>query len=70
MDVGETRGEHGGFHEALIGMGLFGGPAVGAVTMHFLPGRSAAGIWAVTALLLVGLVVLLWMRRKREATFD
>ena len=70
MDVGETKGEHGGFHEALIGMGLFGGPAVGAVTMHFLPGRSAAGIWAVTALLLVGLVVLLWMRRKREGTFD
>ena len=70
MDVGETKGEHGGFHEALIGMGLFGGPAVGAVTMHFLPGRSAAGIWAVTALLLVGLVVLLWMRRRTVGKLD
>ena len=70
MDVGETKGEHGGFHEALIGMGLFGGPAVGAVTLHFLPGQSAAGIWAVTALLLVGFAALLWMRRKRNGSFD
>ena len=28
MDVGDTKGEHGGLHEAAIGLGNFAGPAV------------------------------------------
>ncbi|PYJ07473.1 MAG: hypothetical protein DME25_03740 [Verrucomicrobia bacterium] len=62
MDVGETKGEHGGFHEALIGLGLFGGPAVGAATMQLLPNKPDAGIWTVSVLLTVGLVALLRLR--------
>ena len=66
MDVGDTKGEHGGFHEALIGVGLFGGPALGAATLQFLPARPEAGIWAVSVLLLVGMGVLLKIRPHRQ----
>ena len=63
MDVGDTKGEHGGFHEALIGVGLFAGPAVGATALQILPDFPTAGIWSVSALLAVGLIVLLGLRR-------
>ena len=66
MDVGETKGEHGGFHEALIGLGLFGGPAVGAAALQFLPATPQAGIVAVSALLLLGLGLLFWVWRRKE----
>jgi len=65
MDVGgETQGEHGGIHEALIGLGIFGGPAAGAVALQLLPAASHAGIWAVGAFLVAGLAGLLWRRSK------
>ncbi len=63
MDVGDTKGEHGGFHEALIGVGLFAGPAVGATALQMLPDYPTAGIWSVSAVLAVGLIVLLGFRR-------
>ena len=66
MDVGDTKAEHGGFHEALIGMGIFAGPAVGAATLHFTA-RPNAGIWAVSALLAVGWAGLFAMGKKRAA---
>ena len=59
MDVGETKGEHGGAHEALIGVGLCAGPAVGTIALRVAPAIPYAGILAVSALLTVGLVVLL-----------
>ena len=65
MDVGDTKGEHGGFHEALIGIGLFGGPAVGAITLQLLPSTSNAGIWAVSALLVIGILLLLQLWKRR-----
>ena len=34
---GETKGEHGGIHEAAIGLGNFAGPALGAASLDFLP---------------------------------
>ncbi len=34
MDVGEASSEHGGLHEAFIGMGIFLGPATGAAALH------------------------------------
>jgi MFS family permease len=55
MDVGETKGEHGGFHEAAIGFGNFAGPAVGAASLHFLPQYAHSGALAVSAVLLLGL---------------
>ncbi len=64
MDVGgETQGEHGGLHEAAIGAGIFAGPAVGAASLQFLPGIAHAGVYAVGALLLVGLGGLVFVRQ-------
>jgi MFS family permease len=71
MDVGETKGEHGGIHEAAIGAGIFGGPAVGAAALHFFPQHPAAGTWGVSALLLVGLSLILGLRwRGRPGRSD
>ncbi len=63
MDVGETKGEHGGFHEAAIGAGIFGGPAVGAASLYFFPAQPNMNAWAVTGLLMVGLTWLVRIRR-------
>ena len=54
MDISETKGEHGGIHEAAIGLGNFVGPAVGAASLHFLPQYANSGAIAVTVLLLAG----------------
>jgi MFS family permease len=65
MDVGEdSQGEHGGVHEAAIGLGIFLGPAIGAAGIYFAPGNPNASTWAVSALLLVGLAALLRLRFK------
>jgi predicted MFS family arabinose efflux permease len=71
MDVGgETQGEHGGIHEALIGIGIFGGPAAGAAALLFLPAASPAGIWAVGTVLAAGLPGLLWLRTKAKGSVN
>jgi hypothetical protein len=59
MDVGETKGEHGGLHEAAIGLGNFAGPAVGALWLHFSPVHTHGGAGAVSGLLILGLFGLL-----------
>jgi MFS family permease len=66
MDVGETKSEHGGFHEAAIGAGSCAGPAIGAAAMHFFPGASGNGAWAVSGMLMVGLAALTWLRCRRQ----
>ena len=58
MDVGDTKGEHGGLHEAAIGLGNFAGPAVGAASLYFLPQYANAGVLAVSGLLTLGLAAL------------
>ena len=58
MDVGETKGEHGGFHEAAIGLGNFAGPAAGAAALQFLPRYPNSGALAVSFLLVGGLAAL------------
>jgi MFS family permease len=63
MDAGETKGEHGGFHEALIGVGIFLGPAVGTTTLRLFPAAPNAGIWAVSGLLVLGLGALLTLKK-------
>ena len=65
MDVGDTKGEHGGFHEAAIGSGLFTGPAVGATGLYFLPQYPSSGAWAVAALLTLGLGVIYWVKQVK-----
>ncbi len=64
MDVGEAKSEHGGFHEAAIGAGLFGGPAVGAAALHLFPGQAGAGVAAVGILLVLGLMGVLVVRGR------
>jgi predicted MFS family arabinose efflux permease len=64
MDLSDTKGEHGGFHEAAIGAGIFGGPAVGAASLYFFPALPNMNAWAVSALLLAGLAWLGMLRRR------
>ena len=68
MDVGEASAEHGGLHEAAIGVGVCAGPAVGAAALQFLPAHSNTGVFAVTSLLCVGLIGLLLLRRTQCVT--
>jgi MFS family permease len=65
MDVGQTKGEHGGFHEAAIGAGNATGPAVAAAALIFFPTHPGSGTTAVCVLLLLGLGSLYWMRFRR-----
>jgi len=67
MDVGETKGEHGGLHEAMIGAGMCLGPAVGALSLCLAPASPSAGAYAVTALLACGLAGLIGLRLRRAA---
>lgn len=62
MDQSEAKGEHGGIHEAVIGLGNCAGPAVGAAALQLLPEHSQSGTFAVIALMLCGLggLVRIW----------
>jgi MFS family permease len=62
MDVGDTKGEHGGIHEAVIGLGNGTGPSVAALTLGLFPGSPASGTYAVCILLVLGFIGILWMR--------
>jgi MFS family permease len=64
MDVGETKGEHGGIHEAVIGIGNTLGPGMAAAALEFFPSRPSSGPWAVCLLLTPGLVALYWLRYR------
>ena len=55
MDAGEAKGEHGGIHEAAIGVGNCIGPAVGAASLQWMPQYANSGAIAVSGLLLLGL---------------
>ena len=66
MDVGETKGEHGGVHEAMIGAGMCMGPAVGALSLCLVPGIPNASVYTVTALLAFGLAGLIRLRVRRS----
>ena len=65
MNASEKKGAHGGLHEAMIGGGLFLGPACGAGAFAFLPSSANAGVWAVSGLLAMGFSAFLWIRRAR-----
>jgi F0F1-type ATP synthase assembly protein I len=64
MDLSSNKGEHGGIHEAAIGLGNFAGPVFGAGALYFLPGYAHSSAWAVTGLLLFGLAGLIGIWRK------
>ena len=64
MDVGETKCEHGGIHEAAIGLGICLGPAVGAGALFLAPAQAHAGAYGVTALLFP------WVLRRPRPKLD
>jgi len=64
MDGTENLGEHGGIHEAAIGLGNFAGPAVGAISLQFLPQYANSAAAAVSTLLAFGLAGLIVIWRK------
>lgn len=65
MDVGEGSSEHGGIHEAFIGLGICLGPAVGVTSLQLAPRHPDAGAWAVSGLLVLGLAGLVWLRLRK-----
>jgi predicted MFS family arabinose efflux permease len=68
MDLSDSKGEHGGIHEAVIGLGNFGGPAVGAASLWLWPQYPNSGALAVSGVLLAGVSVLvgIWSRGRRQ----
>jgi predicted MFS family arabinose efflux permease len=67
MDVGEaSQGEHGGLHEAAIGLGICIGPAIGSASLYQYPASPDIGTWAVAGLLLCGFAGLLWLRWRKS----
>jgi len=67
MDASETKGTHGGIHEAAIGLGNFAGPAIGAASLHLWPQYRNSAALAVTGLLVLGLGGLLAIWRLGAA---
>ena len=65
MHASEEKGAHGGLHEAMLGAGLFVGPACGASSLLLFPSLAVA-TWPVTGLLVAGLAGLVWMGRSRK----
>lgn len=66
MNVSSERGAHGGLHEAMIGAGLFLGPACGACSAIFLPSLASASVMSVGGLLGAGFLALLFMRHNQD----
>jgi MFS family permease len=64
MDAGVSQGKGGGIHEAAIGLGIFLGPTAGAAGLYFFKQYPTAGIWNITALLTLGLLLFLLVRIK------
>ena len=57
MVLSEGSTEHGGYHEALIGLGSILGPGAGAIAQWANPQKPAAGITAIATLLGVAVFV-------------
>jgi hypothetical protein len=57
MVLSDGSTEHGGYHEALIGLGSMLGPGAGALAQWLRPGQTMLGVVAVSAVLLVSTVL-------------
>lgn len=72
MVLSDGSTEHGGYHEALIGLGSILGPGSGAIAQWFWPQNVRAGIIAVgsvvaASVLAVGVTALVLRRRGRNS---
>lgn len=63
MNVSEEKGSHSGLHEAMIGAGLFLGPACGGASLLLFPAVGIASTLAVSGVLLSGFSGILWLGR-------
>ena len=66
MDASDTKSEHGGIHEAAIGLGNCVGPAVGAAALQWAPQYQNSSAMAVSVLLLGGFggLLAIWKTAK------
>lgn len=58
MDAGDEKGAHGGLHEAALGIGIFGGPAIGALSLQMFPAWRQSSIYGVVLILAAGFIAL------------
>ena len=65
INVTENQGSNAGLHEAMIGAGLFIGPAFGAATLYLVPAAIGIGAWSVGGLLCAGFSGLLFVKYYR-----
>jgi predicted MFS family arabinose efflux permease len=65
MNASEEKSAHSGLHEAMIGAGLFLGPACGGASLLLFPAAGIASTLAVSGVLLSGFSGILWLGRFR-----
>jgi MFS family permease len=70
MNISEEKGANGGLHEAMIGAGLFVGPAFGAACLYFIPAVAGISGMPVNGLLLIGFTGLIWMGKRKIEDMD
>ena len=66
--MGDTKGEHVGAHDAVIGAGIFGGPAIGATSLALFPNQTHSSVIGVALVLAIGFATLIIVRRRTKMT--
>jgi len=66
MNVSKGRSTNAGIHEAVIGVGLFMGPAIGALALYLSPAAASIGAWSVGGLLCTGFIGLFLIKKRNE----
>ena len=61
----KNQGANAGLHEAMIGAGMFIGPAFGAAALYLVPAAVGIGAWSVGGLLCVGFSGLFFVKQYR-----
>jgi MFS family permease len=61
VNASEEKGVHSGLHEAMIGIGLFLGPACGAAPLFLFPAVGGGSTIVVSVVLLAGFTRILWL---------
>jgi MFS family permease len=67
MVLSEGSTEHGGYHEALIGLGCVIGPTSAALTQWRWPGQTRAGVLAVACVVAVSVIAAGLATRRRRS---
>ncbi len=67
LDYGDNKGEHGGLHEAILGIGIFSGPLLAAL-VAWLGGGLFGAQWTIVGLpLLFNFLALSWFAQMKRA---